>query len=345
MDTINKDYTASQYYTLSFKYNQKPYTLIAYESKTTETYNDFVNARIVTFILLVVIYALITLIAINILRKRITIPLSKLKNAINEYTNNKVKINIDEQDIKEFDEITKQFNKMTVDLDEMDNINKKYEEERQIMLANISHDLKTPITIIQGYSKAIIDGVIKGDEIINKNKIIYNKTIYINELVNNFHSFSKLEHPSFVYNFKNIDIAEYLRNYLANKYNELDMHNINLDIEIPEEKILKSIDPNEFKRVFENIINNAIKYNDDGISIKVFLDNKKIVISNSGLPIPESTAKEIFKPFSMGDGSRSKGGSGLGLSIVSKIIKDHKFKIYLQTHPNDFYKVSFVIEI
>ena len=343
LDLIYKyHYSTDNLFLKEFTYNNKKHYLIALEAKVTETYSKYDIAVKVTFAILSIIYISTMVILVYILNKKINRPLYKLKKAIMKYETNIDNINVDDQDISELYEITKQFNILTNKLKKMDSIKKQYEEDRQIMLANISHDLKTPITIIQGYSKAIIDGIIKGDDIIKKNKTIYDKTVYLNELVNTFHEFSKLDHPEFSYDFKNTDMSEYIREYLVNKYDDLESHKINLDIDIPETAVNLMIDKNHFKRVLENIINNAVKYNEDGISIKIFLNKSKLIIANSGNKIDKKIIREIFKPFSMADESRGSGGSGLGLAIVKKIVDDHNFKISLDTS-NNFYKVSFVI--
>lgn len=329
----------------AFTYNNKPYTLVGYEVKYAEGLENFVQVRNIMFFVFFLMFAGGIFWLVNILNGRVNKPLDKFNNAITQYTNNRIKTDLDVFGIKEFEDITHNFENMIESLEQSEKANIQLQKDRQVMLASISHDLKTPITIVQGYSKAIVDKVIVGDEILLKSQVIYDKSCYINELVNNFSTFSLLEHPDFAYNFIDVDITETVRNFLARKYDELESKNINLVLHIPENKIMVKLDVQQFNRVLENIVNNAIKYGSENMSLKIVVDENKVMISNSGKCIDDKFAKDVFKPFAMGDESRSKGGSGLGLSIVKKIVEDHGFTISLITDKKDTYKTNFIIKL
>lgn len=211
---------------------------------------------------------------------------------------------------------------------------RKMEQERQKMLADISHDLKTPVTVIKGYVHAIQDGMIPEDKVKQYLQTIDYKSIQLEELINSFHEFSRLEHPEFQLEKQEGDFCEFVREYLAEKYEELDMQGFELDIDLPEQQVRMSFDAFQMKRVFENIINNSVKHNDTGTRIMVRLRRRKqqvvVYIGDNGKGIPPELAERIFEPFAIGDASRSGGkGSGLGMAIAQKVVEAHGGSIRL----------------
>ena len=160
------------------------------------------------------------------------------------------------------------------------------------MLADISHDLKTPITIIQGYAKAICDGVIKEENKQQYLQTIYHKSIVLNELINAFSEYSNLEHPDFRPVKTKVDICEYAREYLATKYNELVLGGFLIEVEIPEMIIWCQIDVQQMKRVFENLINNSVKHNKRGTMLFFSMKKRKQIRFVS---VSEITVQEFQK--------------------------------------------------
>ena len=216
------------------------------------------------------------------------------------------------------------------------------------MLADISHDLKTPITVIQGYAKAINDGIT--DEATQRRylDLIYKKSITVTELINTFHEYSKLDHPDFRAVRTQGDLCELFREYLAIKYEELDIAGYELETDIPDEPIMFSFDAGQLRRVFENLLSNCIKYNSSGTvlyaSIKDNGSDIVIGIGDNGKGIPEAVRANIFEPFVVGSESRTDGkGSGLGLAICKRIVEAHGGKIALaeSTEWSTLYEMTF----
>ncbi len=268
-------------------------------------------------------------------------PLKQLRMAMNGFARgDREQIDIP-QGTKEFNQVVDTFNNMEMQL-------QKSEESRQQMLADISHDLKTPITVIQGYVDAMRDGLIPEQEMQKYLEIIGNKTTALVELINSFSDFARLEHPKFKYEFRTEDICEFFREYVASKYQELTLAGYKVDVEIPEEVVKVSFDKLQFRRVFENIISNAVKYTEEGTTIYFCLrygkDIMKIEIGDDGPGIPEEMKEIIFEPFVVAENARSNGqGTGLGLSIAKSIVESHKGKISISDRKingkGTFYKI------
>ncbi|MCR4999418.1 MAG: HAMP domain-containing histidine kinase [Lachnospiraceae bacterium] len=210
------------------------------------------------------------------------------------------------------------------------------EAARQKMLADISHDLKTPITVIQGYSKAIADGIVPEENREKYLNTIYQKSNHLADLINAFYDYSRLEHPQFRLKTEPGDLSEYLREYVAGKYEELELAGYELDVDIPEQPMYMPFDHLELRRVFENIISNTIKHNAPPTTLYVSMEyikekrHVRIRLGDDGSGIPEHLREHLFDPFVVGDESRnSKHGTGLGLSVARRVVEAHGGSIRL----------------
>ncbi len=296
----------------------------------------------------VVCYVIMIITFVFILNKKIKIPLMMLNAAMLDFAEEKQNGEICYSGPKEFVQICESFNKMSSLLVESEKDKEKLAMDKQKMLADISHDLKTPITVIKGYSKAICDGIIEENKKEQYIKTIYQKADDLTELINTFYEYNKLEHPDFSLEFQKKDICEEIREYLAIKYEEIDNNEFILEADIPEGRILASFDSIQMRRVYDNIIGNAMKHNKAGTTIFIQLKKQDetiiIRIADNGVGIPKEMEKYIFEPFVVGDDSRNnKQGSGLGLAIVDRVIRAHNGTIRLMIPPKKKYKTEFKI--
>ena len=275
-------------------------------------------------------------------------PIHKLQEAAQNVEEGNLNFEIKPEKDDEMGRLMQAFEKMRIRL--RDNAEEKLKSDRESkeLISNISHDLKTPITIIQGYAKAICDGIIKEENKQQYLQTIYHKSIVLNELINAFSEYSKLEHPDFRPVKIKVDICEYAREYLAAKYNELVLGGCSLEVEIPEMIIWCQIDVQQMKRVFENLINNSVKHNKRGtalfFSMKKEADTVCISIGDNGTGIPKELTQMVFEPFVVGDESRnSRQGTGLGLAIAKKIVEAHGGVIELVKFPKEGLSTEFRI--
>ncbi len=215
---------------------------------------------------------------------------------------------------------------------------REYAEQKNLMLSDIAHDLRTPMTTIAGYSKALTDGMVAEDKKQEYLEAIQTKTGRMNDLINLLFDYVRLDSKGFQLMRTNIDICEMIREAAAFQYQDIEDAGMELDVEIPEEKILVYADKVQFSRVISNLITNAIRHNKPGTSIGLYLleedETLRVIVADNGVKIPKEKADMLFEPFVMGDESRnSKGGSGLGLSIAKKVVEMHGFKIRLVQQP------------
>lgn len=252
--------------------------------------------------------------------------------------------------IREFDQICLRFNQITDRLKASESERKKLESQQRKMIADISHDLKTPITVIQGYSKAIHDNVADDETKEKYLDAIYRKSEMVTELINTFHEYSKLDHPDYTFHMTEGDLCEYFREYLAMKYQELEIAGFGMEVDLPEHPIPFFFDKQQFNRIFENLMSNSFRYNAPGTVLfsQLFETDDSIVfrLGDNGRGIPENMREKIFEPFVVGNESRTNArGSGLGLAICKRIIEAHQGTIQLIRDPegvhNTLYEIRF----
>ena len=236
----------------------------------------------------------------------------------------------------EFMQVCSDFDEMRMRLKESVQSKLKYEENRKELVAGISHDLRTPLTVIKGYVEGLIDGVANTPEKQKKYlNTIFHKACELNNLVDSLFLFSKLDTGKYPFKFDIIDIGEYINGFYKlarEEFLKRDMH-IKYKNMITENTPVK-IDCREIDRVLTNILENSAKYNvceNKESSIVLYNENKNVVleISDNGQGVDEKIIGKLFESFYRGDPSRARSdqGSGLGLSISRYIIEAHGGKI------------------
>lgn len=226
------------------------------------------------------------------------------------------------------------------------NKNEEAYKEKQRVFANLSHDLRTPLTSIQGYSRAFIDGVVPEEKKIQYMNAIYDRVNDAVNIIDSVYEYSKLEHPDFQIELEKGDFCEFCKEYVAEKYSDLEFMGYSLEYNLPDKNVDISFDKKLVTRLFDNLIGNCIKYNEKGTSVYFNLmeksDSVEITIADNGKGIPDNVRENIFKPFVVGDEARTKmTGTGLGLTISKSIMNLHKGKIELVYPPESPYCTQF----
>jgi len=250
---------------------------------------------------------------------------------------------------EEIRRIGESFDRLSRQLDESEAERRRLDEARQKLIADISHDLRTPITVIAGYADAICDGKVPPEEREHYLRAIRNKAASLSELISAFHEYSKVEHPAFSLCRESTELGEFCREYLAEKYDEIELAGFTLQISIPGQPIRVQLDGFQFRRALDNLLSNSLRYNRLGtiLFFDVQAQEKFAVlrIGDNGIGIPASRRSTIFEPFVVGDDSRSSGGSGLGLAITRRIVEAHGGTIVLCSPPPAGRSTEFVLKI
>lgn len=309
------------------------YILFYHKPMTEQDYSQIARIPYYFFAAFLLVFGIILYLLVRWIQNQFQKPLDSLERALAEVANGSRTQVLEGGGPEEFVRIYDSFHKMQEQIAESEEKRMQLERNKQKMIADISHDLKTPITVIAGYTAALQDDVIPKDMQKKYLYVIHKKCEMLSELANTFYSYSELEHPDYVLKKSEGDICEYLRAYLAGRYEEIvSVHGLDLDFQIPEEQIMWQYDEVQLKRGFENIVANTLKYAKKGTKIyasleKIQMDGKvriQIRIGDDGMPIPQEIREHIFEPFVVGDEARSSGqGSGLGMAISKKIVELH----------------------
>lgn len=213
-------------------------------------------------------------------------------------------------------------------------------EERNMLVANLSHDMRTPVTAIKGYIEGINDGIADTPE---KQKqyldTIYNKALVLEKLLDGMTEYSELELGRMQYVFEFVDITEYLRNVAEEYSAEIETKGFVFESSLLEQSLTVVADRDKLKRVLDNLIGNAVKYNRKGgsISLTQETDGRGVLISvtDTGVGIQREDLNRVFDGFYRGDSARSNiKGNGLGLAIAKQIVESHRGKIWVKSEKN-----------
>ena len=280
-------------------------------------------------------------------------PIKKLQVAAQNIKDGNLDFTVDVETNDEIGELCRNFEEMRQRL--KDNAEEKLsgERENKALISNIAHDLKTPITAVKGYAEGLIDGVADTPEKRDKYiRTIYNKANEMDTLINELTLYAKIDTNRIPYNFSRINVAEYFDDCVEELSLELEAKNIGLAYfnYIEDNNVQIIADPEQLKRVINNIISNSVKYLDKqkgfiNIRIRDVGDFIQVEIEDNGRGIAAKDLPYIFDRFYRTDASRNSatGGSGIGLSIVKKIIEDHGGSIWATSKEHTGTIMYFVI--
>ena len=265
--------------------------------------------------------------------KRILVPLDKMRIATKKIADGNFDYELDEKDFVEIPFLYNDFEKMRIKLKENEEEKILSENASRELVSNISHDLKTPLTAIRGYVEGILDGVASSPQKVRDYlTTIYNKTNDMTKLIDELLYYSRVSGNEFSYNFEKTNVKEFFDDYVKDLYLELDTIRINFSYNANvDADTMIDIDREQIKRALNNIVANAVKYMDKEdpeihFRVKETMDAINIRISDNGRGIDEKDLPHIFERFYRSDASRNTklGGSGIGLSIVKKVIENHE---------------------
>jgi signal transduction histidine kinase len=290
----------------------------------------------IVFAAIISISGIIQFIFHSNLEKRIFRPINQLKIGVDEISKGNYDINIECNVTNEISVLVDSFNDMAKKLNEGEKLKRIYEENRKTLIANISHDLKTPITSIQGYIETMLDITDVPKDTINKyHQIIYNNAAYINKLIDDLFLFSKLDIQKLDLQIEEINTRAFMEDLMEEFKYELEDRGIKFNYEDSlHQDYYINIDRKRVNQVFRNIIGNAVKYGFEEklvIHVKLYTQGEFacIDIENNGPGIPEDKLPYIFDRFYRVDYARTKDlmSTGLGLAIAKELVEAHEGEI------------------
>ena len=269
--------------------------------------------------------------------RSIAVPLVKLKKATKNIKEGNLDFVLEVEGNDEFSQLCQDFEEMRKRLKESTEEKILMDKENKELISNISHDLKTPITAVKGYVEGIMDGVADTPEKMDRYvRTIYNKTNEMDHLINELTFYSKIDTNRIPYTFSKLNVEDYFSDCAEELGLEMETRGIELVYANYVEKGVQVIaDGEQIRRVIHNIVSNAIKNMEKPrgiiqLRVKDVGDFIQVEIEDNGKGIAAKDLPYIFDRFYRTDVSRnsSKGGSGIGLSIVKKIMEDHGGKVW-----------------
>ena len=304
------------------------------------------------FLAIIFILVLTAMVLTQWIHKDVFAPINRLNLAMQKIAEGNFDYMLESEDDNEIGELYRNYEDMRLRLKESTEEKIQNEKQNRELISNITHDLKTPITAIKGYVEGIIDGVADTPERRDKYlRTIYTKANDMDRLINELTYYSSIDNNRIPYNFHRINVAEFFADCVEDVGLDLESKNIQLNysnLVEPDTRIIA--DPEQLKKVINNIIGNSIKYMDKEkgvIDIRLLdeVDSIRVEIEDNGKGIAAKDLGNIFERFYRTDASRNsmKGGSGIGLSIVKKIIEDHGGYIWATSKEGEGTCLHFVI--
>lgn len=308
----------------------------------------FVDMAIAIMLILIFTSMFLT----NWISRGVFTPINHLNIAMQNIAEGNLEYMLPDKGDGEIGELYRNYEDMRLRLKESTDEKILAEKQNKELVSNISHDLKTPITSIKGYVEGIMDGVADTPEKMDKYiRTIYNKANDMDRLINELTVYSGIDSNRIPYHFHRINVSEYFGDCIEEVGLDLESKNIELNysnLATPDTLVIA--DPEQLKRVINNIIGNSIKYLDKPkgeIDIRILdeVDAIRVEIEDNGKGIAAKDLPKIFERFYRTDASRnsSQGGSGIGLSIVKKIIEDHGGYIWATSKEGDGTCMHFVL--
>ena len=230
----------------------------------------------------------------------------------------------------EIGELAESFNKMAEEIKLQDGL-------RNTFIANVSHELRTPLASIQGFIQGMLDRAIEEEDRDKYLEIVLSETKRMNTLISDLLSLAKIESGQFPIELSEFDINELIRRCIIMFEQRIEEKHLVVNIQLGEERMLVWADEGRISQVITNLVDNAVKFSQDGGELKIWthsVDNKVYVnIADTGEGIPIEEQPYVFERFYKVDKSHSRHmpGTGIGLSIVKRIITQHGEKIHLQS--------------
>lgn len=300
--------------------------------------------QIIRMIISVSVFVMgVALFATYLISKRVTNPLAKMSAAAKAFAEGDYSVRVAISGKDEVSEFAKVFNEMAESLENT-------EKTRNDFVANVSHDLRSPMTSINGFIDGMLSGVIPPEQHNHYLRVVLNETKRLSRLVSNLLDISRIQAGERKFKMTNFDICEMARQILFSFENRIEEKSIDIQFDFENDRTFVLADMDAIYQVLYNLCDNAVKFSRDNGVIRISVLEKDGIITvsvyNEGQGIPEDDLKFVFDRFYKADKSRGidKSGTGLGLYIAKKIIEAHKQTICAESDYQKYCAFSFTIQ-
>ena len=283
-----------------------------------------------------------------------TKPLNKIRDTTTELAKGNYEVTTQIKQSDEIGELAKSIDKLALQLDKSSKESERFEKMRQNFIANISHELRTPITVIRGSIEAICDGIISNPEQLKDyNEQILSDSIHLQRLVNDLIDLTKLQNTDFSIDKRTINLFEIINDAVRTMKQISTKKGVKINFSaenaIEEDRYLFVGDYQRIRQMIIIVLDNAIKFSNENQKVDILLkkENKKyeLKICDSGRGIDPENIGEIFNRYHKSNTEENKNGMGLGLAIAKEIALRHNIEIFVKSVPNIKTVFTFLIPL
>ena len=283
-----------------------------------------------------------------------TKPLNKIRNTTTELAKGNYEVTTQVNQSDEIGELAKSIDKLALQLDKSSKESERFEKMRQNFIANISHELRTPITVIRGSIEAICDGIISDPgQLKDYNEQILSDSIHLQRLVNDLIDLTKLQNTDFSIDKSTINLFEIINDAVRSMKQISTKKGVKINFSaenaIEEDRYLFVGDYQRIRQMIIIVLDNAIKFSNENQKVDILLkkENKKyeLKICDSGRGIDPENIGEIFNRYHKSNTEENKNGMGLGLAIAKEIALRHNIEIFVKSVPNIKTVFTFLIPL
>ncbi len=290
--------------------------------------------EMVQIIIMVIVGIAVFLLSFLFLMENLVKYVKEIAKGIQKIADGDLEAQIEVKGNDELSYIAMNLNEMTEKIEQLMEKEREAEKTKNELITNVAHDLRTPLTSIIGYMEFLAIGNKLEEETRQKYiHLVYVKAKRLEKLIEDLFSFTKLNYGKIAMKIGKVDIVMLINQLLEDFYPSFADKNLEYELSTIEDSIIIDADGNLLARLFDNLINNAIKYGAEGKIIRVLIkrEEEQVVVKviNYGFIIPKEELNNIFNKFYRVEHSRSEntGGTGLGLAIVQNIVKMHQGKV------------------
>lgn len=353
---LRENHTVSRYDTLDGFFNEKYRTYIqtittkegkivgsVMASSMSSNMDELLEAMIKTIVMSTLWLMLAALVAVYFITERLVSPIRAMSRASREFASGHFDVRVEVSGNDEVAELADAFNNMANSLQHS-------EETRRLFLANVSHDLRTPMTTISGFIDSILDGAIPQDKIPHYLEVISSEVKRLARLVSSLLDITKIQAGERKFNKITFDICEMAREIIISSEQRLEDKKLDVEFDTDKFNTFVSADRDAIYQVLYNICDNAIKFSREGgkyiVSVKEAGQKVSVSVYNEGDGISPEDLPYVFDRFYKSDKSRGldKTGVGLGLYISRTIMEAHNEKIFVESDYGKWCRFTFTLQ-
>lgn len=283
--------------------------------------------------------------------KRLTTPLNTLIEGIQQLRERRFKKMSIPKGVYEV--VFHNMNELSVKLDQYEKERDQLDQMREEWISNVSHDMKTPLASIHGYTELMKDNAteLTPQELYEFTSIINRQSVYMKNLLDDLNLTMRLRNQRLPLQFEDVDIVGFIREMTIELLNDSQFGDREVEFEANVDKAMHKVDKNLLKRAIFNFIYNALVHNDENVVVKIQIDDihlqsehhTQITIADNGRGIPSKDLDQVFERYYRGTNTASTHGTGLGMAIARDIILAHKGKLDLTSIENKGTTITILI--